>query len=605
VFVACWCNPAAAQVGLDSSRGGFRFAGADSAVVVPEGSGQSASGVWPDALPNHDGQVRPAQHAAVNTAAPGAGRTSTGGRRITVYTRSSVPVQFEWRRDPRSNQWMAVIDQGVNLIVEGLTGVGVGPIEVSMIDVSTDRLVLWTSGIEEPDLTGQRPLADDVPLEIYMEGNIVFREGERVTYAERMYYDVNNRIGIVLDAEMLTPVPDYEGLMRIKSEVLQQTGRDRFFARNSFITSSRMGRPGYRIQTADTYVEDDQRPLFDPFSGAPLVDPVTGEPLVEHHRLATGRNSLLYLGEFPVFYWPILATDLDEPSFYIRRARVRNDRVFGTQVLTNWDGYQLLGIRNQPEGTDWDISFDYLSDRGLGHGTTFTYGRGDFMGIGGPASGLFDFWGIQDDGLDNLGRARRNVLPDKGYRYRLLWRHRHLLPYDLALSAEVGWISDRNFLEQYYEREWDELKDQTTGVELKQVRANTSWSVTADYRLNEFFTQTDWLPRADLHPDGLASPGRSFLAGPAAVGRPVHLVRALPRGLRPIQRNRKADPGPDVAAVGERRAGCPLGSPRRANRYPPGASESLPARKSMCRCSWDRSRWFPMPWASWPTGARI
>ena len=497
VFAAFWCNSAAAQDGLESPRNSFRFSGEDSAVLAPQEWGQSASSLLPNALPNRDGQVRPTQHTEFNTASPAAGLTSTGGRRITVYTRSSVPVQFEWRRDPQSNQWMGVMDQGVNLIVEGLTGAGVGPIEVSMIDVSTDRLVLWTSGIEEPDLTGQRPLGDEVPLEIYMEGNIVFREGERVTYAERMYYDVNNRIGIVLDSEMLTPVPDYEGMLRIKSEVLQQTGRDRFSARNSFITSSRMGRPGYRIQTTDTYVEDDQRPLFDPWSGTPLVDPVTGEPLVEHRRLATGRNNLLYLGELPVFYWPFLATDLEDPSFYIRRARIKNDSVFGTQVLTNWDGYQLLGIRNQPEGTDWDISFDYLSDRGFGHGTTFTYGRNDFLGIGGPASGLFDFWGIQDDGLDNLGRGRRSVLPDKDYRYRLLWRHRHLLPGDLRLSAEVGWISDRNFLEQYYQREWDELKDQTTGVELKRARENTSWSVTADYRLNKFFTQTDWLPRAD------------------------------------------------------------------------------------------------------------
>jgi len=420
-----------------------------------------------------------------------------GNRRISVYTRSDVPFQFDWHRDPGSNQWIAVIDQGVNLIVEGLAGIDVGPIEVSSIDVSTDRLVIWTNGIDVPDLTGQRALPDDVTLELYMEGNIVFREGERVTYADRMYYDVTGRIGIVLDAEMLSPVPNYEGLLRLKSEVLQQTGRDRFFARNSFITSSRMGRPGYRIQTGNAYLEDNQRPVLDAFTGEPVFDPATGEPLIEHQRLATGRNNFLYLGELPVFYWPFLATNLEEPSFYIRRARIKNDSVFGTQVLTNWDGYQLFGIRDRPEGTDWDISFDYLSDRGFGHGTTFTYGRGDFFGIPGPASGLFDFWGIQDEGVDNLGRARRSVLPEEDYRYRLFWRHRQLLPGDFQLSAEAGWISDRNFLEQYDEREWDELKDQTTGAELKRTRDNTSWSVTADYRMNRFFTQTDWLPRAD------------------------------------------------------------------------------------------------------------
>ncbi|NQT17267.1 MAG: LPS-assembly protein LptD, partial [Planctomycetes bacterium] len=448
------------------------------------------------APPRNDRGVRQAQRTELQPV-PAEEPSATGGRRISVYTRSQVKVQFEWLRDPRSNQWMAVIDQGVNVIVEGLSGVDVGPIEVSLIDISTDRLVIWTRGLEAPDLYGQKPLADDVPLEIYMEGNIIFREGERIVYANRMYYDVNNRIGIVLDAEMLTPVPDYEGLLRIKSEVLQQTGQDRFMARNSFITSSRMGRPGYRVQTGNIYLEDRQRQLIDPASGMPLYDPVTGEPRMEHERLATSRNNFLFLGELPVFYWPFLATDLEEPSFFIRRAQLKNDSVFGTQVLTNWDGYQLFGIRNRPEGTDWDISFDYLSDRGFGHGTALSYGRDDFLGIPGPVSGLVDYWGIQDRGLDNLGRGRRKVAPEKDYRYRLFWQHRHLLPSDLQLSAEVGWISDRNFLEQYYEREWDELKDQTTGVELKQYIDNSSWSITADYRLNEFFTQTDWLPRAD------------------------------------------------------------------------------------------------------------
>ena len=56
------------------------------------------------------------------------------------------------------------------------------------------------------------------PLEIYMEGNIVFRQGERVIYADRMYYNVPNHTGTILNAEMLTPVKNYEGLLRLKSD---------------------------------------------------------------------------------------------------------------------------------------------------------------------------------------------------------------------------------------------------------------------------------------------------------------------------------------------------------------------------------------------------
>ncbi len=416
--------------------------------------------------------------------------TPAGTRRIRVFPRGDVPVQVQWFPDPNSAQWIAVIDSGVNLIVDGLPQFG-------SIDVVTDRLVIWTAGLQEPDLTGNRAQDAQVPLEIYMEGNIVFRQGERVIYADRMYYDVINEIGTVLGAEMLTPVRSYEGLLRLRAEVIRQAGHGRYFAQNAFITSSRMGRPGYRIQAGDIYFEDLEFPSIDPFSGQPLVDALTREPVVEHRRLATARNTLLFLGEVPVFYWPVLATDATEPTFYIRNARLKSDRVFGTQILTTWNTYELLGVRHPIEGTEWDTSLDYLSDRGFGHGTTFLYHRDFLGGIPGRTAGLFDYWGIEDHGVDNLGEGRRALAPNKDYRFRLFWQHRQELPGDFRFSAEVGWLSDRNFLEQYFEREWDELKDQTTALELQQTRDNTAWSIMADARLNEFFTQTEWLPRAD------------------------------------------------------------------------------------------------------------
>ena len=49
-----------------------------------------------------------------------------------------------------------------------------------------------------------------------------------------------------------------------------------------------------------------------------------------------------------------LATDLSKPSFFVDNIRVGNDSVFGTQIFADFDAYQLFGIRNAPEGTDWD-----------------------------------------------------------------------------------------------------------------------------------------------------------------------------------------------------------------------------------------------------------
>ncbi|MGH9203447.1 MAG: organic solvent tolerance protein OstA, partial [Vicinamibacterales bacterium] len=101
------------------------------------------------------------------------------------------------------------------------------------------------------------------------------------------------------------------------------------------------------------------------------------------------------------------------------------------------------------------------------------------------------------EGVDNLGFDRREVPPEAQSRGRILAHHRHYLPSDWVFTGEFGLVSDRNFLEQYYETEWDTLKDQITGIELKKYTENRSLSVTTDVRLNEFFTQTEWLPRVD------------------------------------------------------------------------------------------------------------
>jgi hypothetical protein len=67
------------------------------------------------------------------------------------------------------------------------------------------------------------------------------------------------------------------------------------------------------------------------------------------------------------------------------------------------------------------------------------------------------------------------------------------------LRGELGYLSDRNFLEQFYERRWDTEKDYTTGLWLERNVGTQSFNLIADYQLNDFFTQTSWLPRADLY----------------------------------------------------------------------------------------------------------
>jgi hypothetical protein len=452
-----------------------------------------------------DGKVQPAQFTT--TIPPGAAPqpAPVGFRRVQIFRRSDAGFQAETLQTPEGEN-VLVISGGVNVVIRGLAVEGIpnalGPL--GDVDIETDRAVIWTRGLEGG--LGQLTQQHDAPLEIYMEGNIVFRQGDRTVYADRMFYDVRRRVGVILNAELLTPLPEfngnsYQGLVRLKAAALQQLDESRFVAHDAFVTTSRLEEPSYHFASETITFSDVQLPSVDPFTGMPGIDPLTGEPQVAHQQLAESQNNFLYVGGVPVFYWPTIATDLEKPSYYVDNIHVGNDSIFGTQVMLELDAYQLLGMRNPPEGTEWDINLDYLSKRGMGFGTTVDYTRDSFFNLPGATDGWADAWFIDDDGVDNLGRNRRHIVPEERFRGRALWNHRqHLvggLFDDWIAQAEVGWISDRTFLEQYYEREWDERKDEITGVRLKRLYDNQAFSMEANVRVNDFFTQTQWLPRVD------------------------------------------------------------------------------------------------------------
>ncbi len=417
----------------------------------------------------------------------------TGMRRIEFFPRSDNPPEIH-SKPLASGERAIIASGGIRVLVEGLESSSVpaafGP--VGTIDLTTDRAVIWTSG-GDLSFGGQSTQDQETPLEIYMEGNIEFRQGDRVVYADRMFYDVRRQVGVILNAELLTPLPktenfEYQGLVRLRAAAIRQLDQARFSATDALVTTSRLEEPSYAFGADEISFQDLQTQAFDPRTGTVTTD---------HRQLAESQGNFVYLSGIPVFYWPTIATDLSKPSFFIDNIRFGNDRVFGFQSMVDFDAYQLFGIRNAPVGTDWGLSLDYLSDRGIGHGTDFSYDRNEIFGHEGPAIGAFDFWGISDHGTDNLGFGRRDIVPEEDYRFRLFGEHRQRLNSGWDVTAGVGWLSDRTFLEQYYEQEWDQSPIPTTGLRAKRLVDNRTFSIESNVQVNDFFTETEWLPRAD------------------------------------------------------------------------------------------------------------
>ncbi|MEX0688426.1 MAG: hypothetical protein WD072_07155 [Pirellulales bacterium] len=443
--------------------------------------------------------IRQTQFSEFGAPAAPAVAAAAPGRRLRAFPRSSVPLNVKWFPSGSGTEWIAVINSGVNLVVDGVDPAG-------PLDISTDRLVIWTQGSAQPDLDGSAQ-APDVPLELYMEGNVVFRQGQRVVEAANMFYDVPRSAGVITGATVITPVENYAGAVRLRADVLRQVDRSRFVAERSGLTSSRLGVPSWEFRSREITFTDEQLPLADPF-GRPLLEPTTGEPVVEHQQYITSRNNTLMLGEVPVLWWPVFATNAKKPTFYINNFQLKNDQIFGTQVLTGWDAFQVFGWQRPPDGVDWNFNVDYLSLRGPGGGTSLLYNRPGFLGLQTPASGDLDAWFVGDVGRDNLGLYRRDFIypgfPDRTFRGRSFWRHRQ----DLGgttdsffggwqLRGTAGWISDMNFLEEYYEAEWEEGYEQRTWLDLRRPVENRELRLLTSARVNPFFTQSEWWPRLD------------------------------------------------------------------------------------------------------------
>ena len=427
-----------------------------------------------------------------------------GFRRIRLLSRYDREMTIRTEADPTDptkNRW--IINGGFTLIIEGISNDGKTVSDV--VDLSADNGVIWAPGLNQLQQKKDEIQSGELDLELYLDGDIVFREGEQVVYAKKMYYDVKNRVGLIQDTEMVMPVPDTPGgMFRIKADSIAQNGPDSLTAKNAWVSTSRMGRPSYRLQSNTLTAESRSTPLYDIASGQPIIDRETGRQKTDKTQYVIAENNFVALESVPVFYWPWMAMDTKNQTLYIRDFQIAHDSTFGTQIRTGWNPYQLLNMSDcRPDGTDWGINIDWLSKRGLGHGTTFTYNRESVFGLETPAFGMFDFYGISDKGTDNLGLGRRNVPFPDSYRYRALWKHKQMFSLPGCLgdnwvaTAQLGTSSDRNYLREYFEEEWFTNPNPQTSLEIKKTCDNQSFGLAADFRIDKFYTDTNDLPRLD------------------------------------------------------------------------------------------------------------
>ena len=414
---------------------------------------------------------------------------STPSRRIQIRPRSNQPFDVQ---NVESNsvppETVYVITGGVNILVEGAVPVG-GEMIPTVIDLSADRVVIWMEkkASSDQDINNGLPLlqATDTRFQVYLERNILVRHSRGTIEASNAFYDGSNGQILAMNADLRAVVGDNGQQVRIHAEKLRQLAADRFHAQNAWTTTSPYGKPGYRMLASDIYLN--------PGPQAPWTGPgsVTGEsPL-----WLTAHNSQFIVGDIPLLTVPKISVPAEDPGIPLRRVSAGQDRIFGFQVRTAWDMTKILSIDTPPK-SEWDLLADYYSRRGPAVGTKWTYDFANRMGqVTGEGKAMYQW----DNGLDNLSRDRRTLTPKDENRGQLILRHRQRAGHGVTLFGEVGLLSDRNYLEQYNEIEFDEGKDAETIAGIRQDFGVFSGSLFVQPKVNPFETTTEWLPRGDIY----------------------------------------------------------------------------------------------------------
>ena len=414
---------------------------------------------------------------------------------------------------------------------------------------------LWVDDASQPMeiyLEGNVVLRQD-------ENKFAGKGDQKTIRAPRLYYDFLTDRCLAPDADMDLFAPGFLLPINVKSPRIEQfrapiplpngsyalAEHAEIRANNAVMTGSRFPIPGYRFTMQSIDLTQYNRPLTDPNTGKEVSAAAKGKPKTAEEEETVwhfdARQNIYFMGPIPAFYWPHIVGDIDDLEPPLRQIFFVTNNYFGQQLRTDWNGFRFLGQKKPKWIDQWNIDVDYLSARtknfpALGSemgwfGNDLWRDLTDPYHKGPPQEnytqnyfGYFDVYGLQDLGTDVLGSGPAIVTngpPGAGkagfqrfadpqfqtMRGRLTFRHnQRFLPEDedhqfeeLRAQLEVGYASDRNFIEEYYKMLFDTGIDQETmayGIYQKNSQAMELWSSAV---LQNWYTDTQWLPRADYY----------------------------------------------------------------------------------------------------------
>lgn len=393
-----------------------------------------------------------------------------------------------------------VLRDGVLLIQKRANG--------DIIELRAQQAVLFTTVRDFNALQqGAFNTLQDAVTGAYLEGDVRINytaaagprtnlpPAEQRLEAERVFYEFATDRAVLTDVVLQATDPRIPLPVTVRANTVKQLALGEYKADNVTLTTSQFATPSYSVNATKAYVRQ-----YD-----------VSDDLGTRTQF-TADNATFRTFGVPVFYLPRTSGEITERGFPLRQLQFGGSRSFGPSVESNWGLFETLG-RLPPPGVDASYRLDFYGDRGPGIGFDGSY-KGGFITETTRQPWTFDgnftSYLTLDRGDDRLGRDRIRIPHDDDLRGRFLWQHQHFLPDNWQLQLRAGYVSDENFLEEWFERDFNDGLPNNLSVYIKRQRQTEAITFLTEYQPSGIVTTADGLQERLFEGTGNSFDDRPF-----------------------------------------------------------------------------------------------
>ena len=373
---------------------------------------------------------------------------------------------------------------------------GVGPlvdIVANEIDswMEGDTRVVVAAGDVEVRRGGQSLTADNVILwfdkgdtsgtqignfkEVYAEGNVkivVAGAEHEIRQADKVFENFREGKGYFINPRIKSPLVGFPLSIYTGGREMKQISPDKFEMKDGYFTTCSFGYPHFHVSSPTVKItrrHDEQGKSYSEMKA---------------------YNNIFYVGNTPLGYMPVYKYDTRKKEALLSGYGAGKTDRYGVYVTTDWNPFVLPFVPDSL--SSWSkllINADYFDKRGPGFGSEYDYKREDVLhGL----EGFFLTYYLNDKLKRDVSTPQEEV--KNRNRGRILLRNRLQATEELRADIELSYLSDRDFLREFFEREFFEGKKQETYLNLRWLRDNRGAVFLVKDQLNDFQTGPEAFP---------------------------------------------------------------------------------------------------------------